>query len=79
MPPPRPAAILIGEHQRILDALNARDQISAGAAMKQHLIAGKADLMQNLAGQHQQQTATQGASYPDIWQGTAGPTEFLDP
>ncbi len=63
LPPPRPAVVLIGEHRRILNALREGEKDKAGEAMKQHLVAGKDDLIQHLASQSEDQPAV----YPNIW------------
>jgi len=67
-PTGRPADIVIQEHEQILAALLEGDKDKAGKAMRQHLVAAKADLIQPLLAQTDRQGLGDRADvYPNVW------------
>lgn len=54
-------------HEDILDAIRARDKDSAAAAMRKHLVAGKAALMQHLDEHGRARSLERPPAYVDVW------------
>ena len=67
LPPLRSASVTGATHQRILDAIRSGDKELAAATMREHLVAGKATLMQQLDESEGPMEIESQLAYADVW------------